>query len=109
MTDSRKPDLVLSQLEVEEVGPYVVGLSGGKRITFPDPGAMNAFEADEFANDLMTARSAEAVFSRWLTEADVKKLKEEKSFNLYRMKKLMSAVQAHYKAAFGEPGEGDAS
>lgn len=109
MADSNKPDLVLSQLEVEEVGPYVVALSGSKRVTFPDPGAMNAFEADEFANDLMRAQNADTVFSRWLSEEDFKKLKDEKGFTLYKMRKLMEHLNNHYKAAFGDPGEGNAS
>lgn len=109
MSDSRKPDVILAQLEVEEVGPYVVGLSNSKRISFPDPGAMNAFEADEFATDLMSAKSAADVFKRWLSEADFQKLKEEKNFNLYKMKKLMSTLQKHYEAAFGTQGEDIAS
>ena len=87
----------------------MLALSGGKRVKFPDPGELHAFEGDAFMSDLSGAATAEDVFAKWLEKGDVEKLRNEKGFTLYKMNALMKKLQAHYEAAFGNAGEDTAS
>lgn len=113
MTDRDKPARVYteSDLDIEESPePFVYQLKRTrKRVTFPPPGDLDAFEAEEFLFDLSNPqiRSRE-VLSKWLSEEDFAKFLEEK-MSLKVLMGLISKVQEHYQAIFGPAGESDAS
>lgn len=109
MTDSKKPDDVLSKLDVDIAEPYVLALSGNKRVTFPSPMEMNALEADEFMAALNTPGRINDFFKMWLSEDDYDKLRAEKGFTLGRMRKVMDRINNHYEGVFGDMGEDTAS
>jgi hypothetical protein len=101
----------VNDLDIEESpDPFVFQLPRTrKRITFPPPGDLDAFTAEEFLFDLqnpqLTSREA---LSKWLSEDDFTRLLAEKpSLNL--LIGLIGKVQEHYQAIFGGPGESDAS
>lgn len=102
----------LASLEVEAAPEqYVWGTKAGKRVVFPDPGEMDAWEAEEFLKDLSgrgVSTSSREALTKWVGEAGVKALDAEK-FTYRQFLALMNDVQNHYKSFFGDPGESPAS
>lgn len=108
MSDKPKIHASLASLEVEAAPePFKFGLSGGKVITFPDPGDMDWLEAEAFMQDI-AGQPNSIVFEKWLSAEDFKKLKAEK-LSLRQVTAISTAVGQHYQGIFGGPGEGDAS
>jgi len=109
--DRDKPNVhTLASLDVETgAEPYVYMTKARKRVTFPDPGEMDAFEAEEmlisFGDPQITSKE---MLQRWLSETDFKALGAEK-LTFYQMLALIADVQKHYEAIFGKPGESPAS
>lgn len=98
----------LASLDVEAAPePFRFGLSGGKTITFPDPGSFDWLEAEEFMQHVQNAPNSE-VLRRWLSEDDYAKLKAEK-LTLRQINGITKAVGEHYRSIFGGPGEDTAS
>lgn len=105
MTDAPKINATLNDLDSgAQAGSFVLGLKGGKRITFPDPGAMEWTAAEEFLQDLQS-QNTRGMLEKWLSPADFKKLLADK-LNLYQISELGKLVNAHYEAIFGEQGNG---
>lgn len=108
MTDAPKINATMSDLDsVAQAGPFIQALSGGKRITFPDPGTMEWTKAEEFLEDLDKSNTR-GMLEKWLSEADFKKLIDAK-LNLYQIAELGRRVNAHYEAIFGPMGNGTGS
>lgn len=110
MTTSDKPKVhaTLASLDVEaDPEPFVWGTKSGKRVTFPDPGAMDAFEVEDFLADFTElGRNNTVVMKKWLSEKDFEALREDR-LTLRQFTALMKAVLAHYSDIFGPvPGEG---
>lgn len=109
MSDTPKIHSTMNDLDsASQAGPFRQSLKGGKIIAFPDPGVMDWLEAEEFLQDIQGAASTKVMVERWLSEADFKKLVDSK-LNLYQMQELGKRVGEHYKALFGDQGNGIAS
>lgn len=108
MTDAPKINATMADLDAAaHAGPFRQALTGGKRITFPDPGEMEWTKAEEFLNDLIAASTQEMV-KKWLSEEDFKKLMDAK-LNLYQINELGRRIMAHYEAIFGPQEKGTGS
>lgn len=109
--DRDKPNVhTLASLDVEAgAEPYVYMTKARKRVTFPDPGEMDAFDAEDmlisFSDPQVTSKE---MLKRWLTETDFEALVAER-LKLNQMLALIADVQRHYEAIFGKPGESPAS
>lgn len=111
MTDS--PTINSSWAEIDKgakeiaPGPFVQGLPGNKRISFPDPLAMDWLEVEQFISEIINRPNSET-FKRWLSEADYKKLADAKP-SLAQVLVISQKVQAHYGAIRDLLGEANAS
>lgn len=88
-------------------GPFVQMLPGNKRITFPDPLAMNFVEVETFLTDVINSPNSEQL-KRWLSEDDYKKLTDANP-SLAHIVAMSKKVWAHYDAIKGALGEPNAS
>lgn len=108
-----KPSINLSlaalEAEVAKPEPFVLALSGGKRITFPDLFDMPADEAEAFFADIETPGKHDFEFlAKWLSKADFEAYKAAKvPLRVHRA--LMQRVFSYYEQTVGTPGEGPAS
>lgn len=109
--DKPSINLTLASLEAEIVAPepFVLALTGGKRVTFPDLFDRPLEEAMEFLDGLQGAGQSDLRFlQKWLSKAD---------FEAYRAAKiplrthvvLIRRVMDYYQHTVGTPGEGTAS
>ncbi|MBT8162793.1 MULTISPECIES: hypothetical protein [Arthrobacter] len=110
---SDKPIVHLSlsalEAEVSKPEPFVLALSGGKRITFPDLFDMPADEATEFFEDLERTKQTDFSFlEKWLPKKDFEAYKAEK-ISLRVHAALIQRVLDYYEQTVGKPGEGRAS
>lgn len=109
--DKPNINLTLASLEAEiaKPEPFVVALSGSKRITFPDLYDMPAEEALEFFKDSETAGRNDFVFlEKWLSKADFEAYKAAR-VPLRTHAALIERVMDYYQQTVGTPGEGNAS
>jgi len=88
-------------------GPFIQGLPGNKRITFPDPLEMDWVEVEGFLSDVINRPNSES-FKKWLSEADYQKLADAKP-SLAQIMVIAKKVQAHYGAVADLLGEENAS
>ncbi|MFP3579982.1 hypothetical protein SB659_10415 [Arthrobacter sp. SIMBA_036] len=110
-TDKPTIHLSLSALEAEVAKPeaFVLALSGGKRITFPDLFDMPADEASQFFKDLEeTGQNDFEFLEKWLSEKDFAAYKAEK-IPMRVHAALIQRVMDYYEQTVGKPGEGRAS
>ncbi|UNX54079.1 hypothetical protein MF406_14175 [Georgenia sp. TF02-10] len=108
MTDKPTIHATAASLETEaHPEPYRLGLSGGKVITFPDPGDMEMEEFEDFMADI-EGQPNSVIFKRWLSDEDHKKLKAER-LNIRQTIALAQKVTKHYEYIFGGRPEGNAS
>lgn len=108
MSDKPTIHASLSSLDLEDAPePFRFGLSGGKTVTFPDPGEMDWLEAEDFMADVQ-GQSNSKVFQRWLSAEDFKKIKAEK-LTLRQAAAIARQVGEHYRGIFGDSGEGAGS
>jgi hypothetical protein len=100
----------LASLDVEaSPEPYVYMTRAGRRVSWPDPGDLDAFEADEFLAEMDDPSiRLGPLLTRWLGDDAVADLKAEK-LTLRQMSALLEAVKTHYQLILGTPGESDAS
>lgn len=104
-------NVTLSSLAAEVVTPepFVVALSGSKRITFPDLFNKPAEEAADFFRDLEELGQNEfGYLEKWLSPEDFATYKAEK-VPLRVHAALMQKVVGYYESTMGTPGEGSAS
>jgi len=106
-----KPSINLSlaalEAEVAKPEPFVLALSGGKRVTFPDLFDMPADEATSFFEDLGDNDDFKFL-AKWLSKADFEAYKAAK-VPLRVHKVLIQRVMAYYEQTVGTSGEGTAS
>lgn len=86
---------------------FVLGLPGGHRVAFPDPGEMEWQQAESFLMDL-DGKGPTEVFKKWLSPQDATAMRESK-MNWRTLQNIMRDVRSHYSDIFGTEGEGDAS
>lgn len=98
------------QKEAKEATPEPARfMTSAGRITFPDPGVMEAFESDELLSFVVSpATDTKAVLKKWLSPEDFEKVAAEK-LTRRAMTALLKKVQSHYNDIFGGPGESSAS
>lgn len=95
--------------EVVTPEPYVLALSGSKRITFPDLFNKPVEEATEFFRDLETTGQNDIKFlEKWLSPEDFATYTAEK-VPLRVHAAVMSEVMGYYESTMGTPGEDTAS
>lgn len=95
--------------EVATPEPYVLALSGSRRITFPDLFDKPVEEATEFFRDLETTGQNDIKFlEKWLSPEDFATYKAEK-IPLRLHAAVMDEVMGYYTSTLGTPGEGAAS
>lgn len=95
--------------EVAIPEPYVLALSGSKRITFPDLFNKPVEEATEFFRDLETTGQNELSYlEKWLSPEDFAAYKAEK-IPLRIHAAIMQEIMGYYEASVGTPGEDTAS
>ena len=104
--------LTLAQLD-KELGeppaPYVFALADSTRVTFPNPGIMEALEAEQMLVDFASSSGrATEILGRWLDAEDLERLLAAR-LSFRQMSGLLEHVLAYYKDVFGSPGESDAS
>ncbi|WGH80602.1 hypothetical protein QDX25_07240 [Auritidibacter ignavus] len=93
--------------ETPEAEVFTVALSNNKRITFPDPYAMEQEEAESvFAGINGNSRSSE-VIRTWLSDEDYQALKAEK-LRVMVLTRLVRKAVDHYENFYGGLGESDA-
>lgn len=99
--DTRKINVSLASLENETTysEPFVVGISGGKTITFPAPDQMEWDEAERFMQSL-EGQSPSQILESWLSEEDFAAFKAEK-ISLRTLNALLEQVTIHYSDIFG--------
>lgn len=84
-------------------GPFVQGLPGNKRITFPDPMSMDWIEVEDFLKAVIDSPNSES-FKRFLSAEDYQKLTDA-SPSLAHILEMSKRVWKHYnsiKDALGE-------
>jgi hypothetical protein len=109
--DKPNINLTLAALEAEVVKPepFVLALSGGKRITFPDLFDLPADEAEEFFEDFRKPGKSDFGFlEKWLSPTDFEAYKAAKIPLRVHMA-VVQRVMAYYEQTVGTPGEGGAS
>jgi len=108
-----KPNINLSlaalEAEISKPEPFILALSGGKRIKFPDLFDMPADESEEFFRDLSEPGKSDFEFlAKWLSKADFEAYKAAK-VPLRTHKALIERVVGYYQQTVGTSGEGPAS
>lgn len=96
--------------DTKKVDVLKVGLSNSKTITFPDLMGLESVEGEKklaFINSCGLGRTWLAI-EAWLSEDDVKLLKEEK-LTLVQLYKLLKNADKYYEDQYGNPGNDDAS
>ena len=88
-------------------GPFVQGLPGNKRITFPDPLEMDWVEVEGFLSDVINRPNSES-FKRWLSAEDFGKLEAAKP-SLAQIMVIAQKLQKHYGQIADLLGEANAS
>ncbi|SDK79092.1 hypothetical protein [Arthrobacter sp. ok362] len=109
--DKPNVNLSLAALEAEanKPEPFVLALSGSKRITFPDLFDLPVDEAEEFFRDLDQPGKSDFEFlAKWLSKADFDAYKAAR-VPLRVHKVLIQRVLAYYQQTVGNPGEDTAS
>lgn len=116
--DNPLQNSTLAQIEkAESGGPYVYVCRNGKdKITFPDLGEMDWFEAEEFMSDIQEMQAREWL-PKWLADKDFERFKKEKIPMSQIIGKwvdgkptgLAAQILNHYEKLMGDSGEGDAS
>lgn len=97
--------------QVPQAEPFIYATKTGKRITFPDIGAMEAEAADEMMHDLEATSGTMggmAFVQKWLPKGDYEALRKDK-LTVNQLAQLVGMVMRHYQAAVGDAGEGSAS
>lgn len=87
--------------------PFVYMTKANKRVTFPDPMELDAFEAEKFIG-LLNNSANSVVLKQWLSAKDFDAIAAEK-LTLRQLTRLIDQVQKHYEGFFGSEGEGNAS
>ena len=111
MADKPNVNLSLAALEAEigKPEPFVLALSGSKRITFPDLYDIPVDEAEEFFKDLEESKGGDlAMFEKWLSKADFAAYKAAK-IPLRVHAALAKKVTDYYQQSMGDAGEDAAS
>lgn len=111
MADKPNINLTLAALEaeVDQPEPFVLALTGSKRITFPDIFNMPADEAESFFADLENSNEKDFTFlAKWLSKADFESYKAAK-VPLRVHSALIQKVLSYYNPTMGDSGEGAAS
>lgn len=96
--------------DINKVDVLKVGISNSKTITFPDLLGMESVEADRklaFINSCGVGRTWLGL-EEWLSEGDVKLLKDEK-LSLAQLSVLMKNASKYYEDAYGDLGNDTAS
>ena len=109
--DKPNVNLSLAALEAEATKPepFVLALTGSKRITFPDLYDLPVDEATEFFDDLAANGQTDLDFlAKWLSKADFEAYKAAK-VPLRTHKVLIQRVLAYYQQTVGDEGNGAAS
>lgn len=106
--------LVLADLEneIRKPEPFVLVLSGSKRITFKDPFDFKISERDEILGIYEAAQRGEVddldLLKKILSAEDYKKYIDA-DLPIRTHGALVERVMTHFKGGLGEPGEGSAS
>ena len=112
MAVADKPAVHLSlanlRKEISNPDPFVVALSGSKRVTFPDVYAMESVEAEEIFAGLNTSATNWTVLGQWLSEKDCEALKSEK-LSVRELGAVVQAAIRYYEGVYGSAGNGSAS
>lgn len=92
----------------KEVEPFTFGVSGSKRITFPDFYAMESEEGERVTAKL-NQRNAEvwSKLNAWLSKEDAELLRQEK-LTFIELIRLVSQASQHYENHYGSVGESGA-
>jgi len=109
--DKPNVNLSLAALEAEasKPEPFVLALTGSKRITFPDLFDLPVDEAEEFFSDLSEPGKSDFEFlAKWLSRSDFEAYKAAK-VPLRTHKVLIQRVLAYYQQTVGDEGNGAAS
>lgn len=110
--DALKVHASLATLDVGEIPePYRFGLPGSRVVEFPDPGQLDAFDAEEFLRELAgegATTTTKDVLEKWLSPEDFEALRSA-GLTFRQLLALLAAVQRHYGDIFGSPGELSAS
>lgn len=92
----------ISQAKIDNPEPFVYVTKNGEKVTFPDPGAMEMEEAEEFLMGLATKPDT-VVLRGWLGEDQYKKFREDR-LTIREKNWLLRAVHQHYSDVLGSPG-----
>lgn len=106
MVDKITPNTTIAKIRRQAVetsaDPFIVGLTGGKTITFCDIMSLEAEKSFEVTKQL-SGRADDVdpfgLFRLWLSDTDFKKLKAEK-LTLGEMVTLMEMVTTHFEDTF---------
>lgn len=109
MSDNPLENSTLARLgKTETAGPYVYTCRNGKtKVTFPDPGEMDWFEAEKFLSQMGSGKDSDFL-KKWLTADEFATLADEK-WTLREKNLVIQDVFSHYSDIFGTPGEEPAS
>lgn len=109
-TDKPTVHLSLANLRKETVNPdpFVVALTGSKRVTFPDLFAMESVEAEEVFASLNRSATNWSALERWLSKGDAAALKAEK-LSVRELAAVVQAAISYYEGTYGKSGEDNAS
>lgn len=86
-------------------GPFVQGLPGNKRVTFPDPMAMGFEDFERFAFELTSGMNSTGL-KAWLPESEYAKIAD---LDTAQCIVLVRRATAHYESIKDAVGEPDAS
>lgn len=109
--DKPNVNLSLAALEAEasKPEPFVLALTGSKRITFPDLYDLPVVEAEEFFRDLAASGQTDLDFlAKWLSKSDFEAYKAAK-VPLRVHKVLIQRVLGYYEQTVGDEGNASAS
>lgn len=100
------PTLTLAALKkldgAADPAPFTFGVAS-RVVSFPDPLGLSVEEAERFMADMEQTASLSAALRCWVSEEDYAHLTARQATVLLR------EIGAHYRAFFGDAGEGPAS
>ncbi|MBB5748534.1 hypothetical protein [Micrococcus sp. TA1] len=113
MADKPTVHLTLAKLKesTKAPEPFILGLDGGKRVTFPDfYNGMDSEASEALLNELNNPQRAGVwpALKLWLSDGDLEKLRAQK-FTLHQLMQIIAAANDHYERHYGTPGEGGGS
>lgn len=104
------PTLTLAALKkldgAADPAPFTFGVAN-RVVSFPDPLSLSVEEAERFMTDMEQTTSLSAALRRWVSEEDYAHLTAHLTARQATV--LLREIGAHYRAFFGDAGEGPAS